>query len=140
MRMVEGKPFGLSVRAVIRDDDGRILLLKRSLRSKNFPGKWEFPGGKVDSGERFDAALVREVKEETGLDATIKRFIGAARSEMPHVIAIQLVMEVEPAPGSPAISDEHEALAWTRPEEILSMDLVDWAIPFIKQHKLDKRG
>jgi len=112
--MVSDKPFGLSVRAVIYDKNVRCLLLKRSMRSKNYPGKWEFPGGKVDKGERFDDALVREVQEETGLAVTLKRFIGAARAEMPHVTAIQLVMEADPTPGLPAISPEHDAIHGSR--------------------------
>ena len=44
------KPFALSVKVVIRDQSGRILLLKRSLSSKGSPGKWEFPGGKAEGG------------------------------------------------------------------------------------------
>ncbi|HTX44073.1 MAG TPA: NUDIX domain-containing protein, partial [Methanocella sp.] len=107
--MVSYKPFGLSVRAVIYDDRGRILLLKRSMRSKNYPGKWEFPGGKVDRGERFDDALLREVREETGLAVKLKRFIGATKAELSFVTAIQLVMEAEAPAGVPAISPEHEA-------------------------------
>ena len=49
-----GKPLRLSVKIVVRDDAGRCLLLKRSLTSKGNPGKWEFPGGKIDPGESFD--------------------------------------------------------------------------------------
>jgi 8-oxo-dGTP diphosphatase len=136
--MVSDKPFGLSVRAVIYDKNGRCLLLKRSMKSRNFPGKWEFPGGKVDRGERFDDALLREVREETGLAVRIKRFIGAAESEMPHVTAIQLVMEVEPAPGLPMISPEHEADTWASPENMLAMELVDWVGPFVRKYLLEK--
>jgi 8-oxo-dGTP diphosphatase len=135
-QMALDKPFRLTVRAVIYDKDARVLLLKRSMKSMNYPGKWEFPGGKMDEGERFDDALVREVKEETGLDGRIKRFIGAAKAEMPYVTAIQIVMEVE-APGMPVISHEHEGMAWKSPKDMLSMDLVDWALPFVRDHLFD---
>jgi 8-oxo-dGTP diphosphatase len=64
------KPYGLSVKMVLRDDNGRCLLLKRSMNSKWYAGKWEFPGGKVDPGENFGDALLREVFEETGLRIT----------------------------------------------------------------------
>lgn len=131
--MSSGKPYGLTVRAVIYDDSGRILLLKRSVRSRNYPGKWEFPGGKVDPGERFDDAVLREVEEETGLHGYIRRFIGAAEAQLPHVNAIQLVMEVE-ASGTPVISHEHEGLTRALPGELLSMDMVDWAVPFVRKY------
>ena len=129
------KPYGLTVRAVIYDDTGRILLLKRSSMSRTYAGKWEFPGGKVDPGERFDDAVVREVREETGMSSSIKRYIGAAEAKLPHINAIQLVFEME-ASGTPAISHEHEGLQWAAPADILSVDLVDWAVPFIKKHLL----
>lgn len=133
--MESSKPYGLTVRAVIYDESGRILLLKRSMRSRNYPGKWEFPGGKVDPGERFDDALIREVLEETGMTGHIKRYIGAAEAKLPHVNAIQLVMEVE-AHGTPAISHEHDGLTWATVEELLSMDMVDWVVPFVRKYLL----
>jgi 8-oxo-dGTP diphosphatase len=134
--MDSSKAFGLSVRAVIHDADGRILLLKRSMLSKNYPGKWEFPGGKVDRGEKFNDALVREVREETGLVVRLGTFIGAAKAEMPHVTAVQLVIEALPEPGAPAISHEHEGLTWALPQDILEMDMVDWVKPFVRAHLL----
>lgn len=134
--MDSGKPYGLTVRAVIYDENGRILLLKRSSRSRNYPGKWEFPGGKVDQGERFDDALLREVREETGMSGRIKRYIGAAEAKLPHVNAIQLVMEVE-ARGTPSISHEHEGLIWVSLDGLLSMDMVDWVVPFVQKYLLD---
>ncbi len=129
------KPYGLTVRAVIFNSEGRILLLQRSFRSRNYPGKWEFPGGKVDPGERFDDAMVREVLEETGLRATIKRFIGATEARLPHVNAIQLVMEVD-ASGDVVISHEHEGFKWVPLSDILVLDMVDWVVPFAKQYLL----
>lgn len=136
--MSSDKPFGLSVRAVIYDKQGRLLLLKRSMKSRNYPGKWEFPGGKVDPGERFDDAMLREVREETGLNVRLKSFIGAAKAEMPRVIAIQMVMELEAPDMAPVISDEHEAYVWASPGDTLSMELVDWVGPFVKKYLIDK--
>jgi 8-oxo-dGTP diphosphatase len=65
------------VGAVIRDDAGRLLLIKRG----HEPGKglWSIPGGRVEAGEPDAAALVREVREETGLVVTPGRLIGTVR-------------------------------------------------------------
>lgn len=49
------------------DPDGRILLAKRP-EGKTLAGLWEFPGGKVEQGERPEVALIRELKEELGID------------------------------------------------------------------------
>ena len=49
------------------DADGRVLLAKR-LEGKPFAGLWEFPGGKVEDGERPEKTLIRELKEELSID------------------------------------------------------------------------
>jgi mutator protein MutT len=51
---------------------GAFLLIKRSNNETNFPGRWAFPGGKVEIGETAVDALRREIKEETGLEITGK--------------------------------------------------------------------
>ena len=51
------------------DADGRVLMAKRP-DGKTLAGLWEFPGGKVEEGERPEAALIRELKEELGIDVT----------------------------------------------------------------------
>ncbi len=61
------KPFALSVSALILDEHQQCLMLRRSASSKHYAGTWEPPGGKCDSGEAMEAALLREVEEETGL-------------------------------------------------------------------------
>jgi 8-oxo-dGTP diphosphatase len=65
------------VGAVIQDGAGRLLLIKRG----HEPGKglWSIPGGRIEPGESDEAALVREVREETGLVVTAGRLIGAVR-------------------------------------------------------------
>lgn len=63
--------------AVIKDGSGRLLLIKRG----HEPGKglWSIPGGRIEAGESDAAALVREVREETGLVVAPGRLIGSVR-------------------------------------------------------------
>ena len=65
---MSAKPFALAVKALVADKQGRLLAIRRSAASSQFGGNWDLPGGKVDPGESFDVALVREVAEETGLN------------------------------------------------------------------------
>ena len=51
------------------DVDGRVLLAQRP-EGKSMAGLWEFPGGKVESGETPEAALIRELREELGIDTS----------------------------------------------------------------------
>ncbi len=55
------------VAAALVDREGRVLLAQRP-EGKNLAGLWEFPGGKIEAGETPEAALVRELKEELGID------------------------------------------------------------------------
>jgi 8-oxo-dGTP diphosphatase len=120
----DGKPFGLSVKAIIRDDCGRVLLLRRSSSSKGNPARWDLPGGKVDPGEPFDQALLREVREETGLTVSLSGLAGTAQSETPRLRIVYLVMGCRLIAGTIRLSDEHEDHRWAEPEETQAMDVV----------------
>ena len=60
-------PVVLVAAVVLVDADGRVLLAQRP-EGKAMAGLWEFPGGKVDPGETPEAALIRELAEELGID------------------------------------------------------------------------
>lgn len=120
-----GKPFGLAVKAVLLDDRGRCLLIRRSAASKHFRGKWDMPGGKVDPGEPFDAALLREVEEETGLAARLTGVAGATEYEMEKVRVCILFMEARTEPGEVRLSDEHDAFDWVPVRDLVKSDLSD---------------
>ena len=114
---MNAKPFRLAVRAVIRDDAGRCLLVRRSAFNKSFVGQWEWPGGKVDAGEAFEDALRREVREEAGLEIEILRLAGAFEFEMPQARIVTLCMEARPSGGTLRLSEEHDEHAWVPLEE-----------------------
>jgi 8-oxo-dGTP diphosphatase len=73
---------GLGVKAVIRRRD-RVLILRRSARSPQFPGQWDLPGGAVKKGQSLERALLREVKEETGLSPKIETVYHAYLADWP---------------------------------------------------------
>ena len=52
---------------ILVNNDNQILLSQRTA-DKSFPGQWEFPGGKIESSETAHEALIRELKEELGID------------------------------------------------------------------------
>jgi len=77
--------------------NGKILLVKR--RNEPFKGRWALPGGFVEYGETVEKAVLREVKEETGMDAKIKKLVGVysnpARDPRGHTISIVFLLEGE---------------------------------------------
>jgi 8-oxo-dGTP diphosphatase len=67
---MEGKKIGAA--AVIVDDDGQVLLVKQTYGRLD----WELPGGAAEAGESPDETVVREVREETGLDVAVLHLTG----------------------------------------------------------------
>ena len=123
-----GKPFSLTMKAVIVDGEGRTLLIRRSKANKNFTGKWEWPGGKVDPGEDFAVAAIREAKEETGLDVELTGVAGVAEFEMPKAFVVMLCMEARILGGILALSDEHDAFQWVPLSRLHEIDLIEGSV------------
>jgi 8-oxo-dGTP diphosphatase len=117
------KPFHLSAKVVIVGADGRVLLLKRSRASKNNAGAWEFPGGKTDPGETFDQALLREVSEETGLQISLRRVVGAGEADLGERKIAYLFLEARHVNGAVRLSEEHDAFVWVKPAELPQQNL-----------------
>lgn len=122
------KPFSLTMKAVIVDGEGRTLLIRRSKANKNFTGKWEWPGGKVDPGEDFAAAAIRETKEETGLDVELTGVAGVAQFEMPKAFVAMLCMEARIVGGEIALSEEHDAFQWVPLSKLHEIELIDGSV------------
>ncbi|KAF5079945.1 Nucleoside triphosphatase NudI [anaerobic digester metagenome] len=127
--------FGLAVRVILSDPDGKILILKRSTDSKTNPGKWELPGGKVDQNESFDQALLREVYEETGLKITPDHVVGVSEQNLHIIRAVHIIMSGRIVDGELTLSHEHEGYAWVFLENLSDYELADWLHDFIANQK-----
>ena len=115
------KPYGLTMRGIVKNKDNEILILRRHPKSRTNPHKWELPGGKVDPGEFFDEALVREIKEETNLDGAVGGFYEAIQDDYVHKRTVQVIMYLKNITGNVAISDEHDDWMWANLEKIKTL-------------------
>ena len=116
------KAYGLTVRGIIKDND-KILIVKRHPKSRTDPEMWELPGGKVENGEFFADALVREIKEETNLDVKVGDFCDAVQNDYMHKRTVQIMMYFDEVEGEIKISDEHTDWMWASLDEIRKLEI-----------------
>lgn len=113
------------------DADGRVLLAQRP-EGKSMAGLWEFPGGKVEPGESPEAALIRELGEELGIE-TKESCLAPLTFASHGYDSFHLLMPlyacrrwqgtVEPR--------ENQALAWVRPKDMRSYPMPPADLPLI---------
>ncbi len=87
-----------SAAIVVMDEDGKFLLQHRTDDAPTWAGFWGLFGGGLEDGERPKEALVRELREEIGLDVSEARAVGAIRAARDHVIYV-FYLQVEMNPG-----------------------------------------
>lgn len=100
------------------DEDGRVLIAQRP-EGKQLAGLWEFPGGKVEPGETPEAALIRELKEELGIEvaqACLAPFVFASHAYESFHLLMPLWL-CRRWTGTP-VAREHAALKWVKPRDL----------------------
>lgn len=141
--------IGVGVGAVIVNDDGKILLAKRGKKAQNERGKWEFPGGTVEFGDTMKDTILREIKEELGMEIEL----GDKLPSIDHLIPEEKQHWVTSAyiartkAGKPKIKEPEkcEEIGWFDFEQIENMiDELSIAsrqyIPYIKKFFKSSEG
>ena len=104
------------VAAVIKDKEGKILITKRNLK-KDQGGLWEFPGGKIESNETREEAIIREIKEELDVDIKVDRYLAEKVFEYPEKTINLIALECFIVNGKIKLM-EHEDYKWVNKEEL----------------------
>ena len=97
--MKPGKDFiGVGCGAFILNEKGQVLMMKRNENCQNSAGYWSIPGGKVEFNERVEDAVVREIKEEIGVDIEVIKLISVTndilKEEDQHWLASQFLCRI----------------------------------------------
>lgn len=117
--------------AALIDNDGRVLLSKRP-EGKWMAGYWEFPGGKVEAGETPEMALIRELREELGIDTWKSCLAPLTFASHPYE-QFHLLMPLFACRkwnGFPRGSECQE-LSWARPRDLKNYKLLPADIPLV---------
>ncbi|MDF3830130.1 MULTISPECIES: pyrimidine (deoxy)nucleoside triphosphate diphosphatase [unclassified Pseudocitrobacter] len=120
----------IDVVAAIIEQNGQILLAQRPSHADQ-AGLWEFAGGKVEQGESQPEALIRELREELGIEAQPTRYIASHQREVSGRI-IHLHAWHVPVYAGEIVAHEHSALTWCSPELALSYPLAPADIPLLQ--------
>jgi 8-oxo-dGTP diphosphatase len=113
------------------DADGRVLLAQRP-QGKPMAGLWEFPGGKIEAGERPEQTLIRELKEELGID--VREDCLAPLTFASHVYPdFHLLMPLYVCRRweGTVTAREAQQLAWVKPNRLRDYDMAPADVPLV---------
>jgi ADP-ribose pyrophosphatase YjhB (NUDIX family) len=116
--------------AVIRDFAGRLLLIQRG--HEPALGRWSLPGGRLEPGETSAQAVVREVREETGLDVEVSELL-ASVDLGPYLVDDFSVTVIG---GQLQAGDDAADVRWCTPDEMATLPLTDGLIEWLRQMKV----
>ena len=127
------KPIVLVAAVALIDVDGRVLLAQRPA-GKTMAGLWEFPGGKLHQGETPEAALVRELREELGIETRHSCLAPIAFAshgyDAFHLLMPLFACRVWQGDPRPL---EGQALAWVRPARLADYPMPPADVPLVAQ-------
>jgi 8-oxo-dGTP diphosphatase len=123
MGMKRGVDYiGVGVGAIIVDDQGRLFAALRGSQAKNERGRWEFPGGSVEFGEKLADALRREMMEEYGVQIEVMELLDVVDHILPeegqHWVSPTFICRI--LEGVPEIREPGKCsqIGWFYPEDV----------------------
>jgi 8-oxo-dGTP diphosphatase len=111
--------------------DGKILLARRG-NHKSLPGKWEFPGGKIEHGESPEIALERELLEEFNIKTKTRKYFTTNEHQYPDFRIRLICFHSDFTDGHFSLTD-HDQIVWCNLEDIDKYDFAEADIPVMKK-------
>ena len=108
-------------KALVRNSEGLYLVLHRGNTHPRFPGHIDFPGGEVEPKETPEAAVMREIQEETGLLVDPKKLKKLFTKQYQQATHVLFEVKLTEPDAKVALSWEHKSYRWITPEELKSL-------------------
>ena len=108
-------------KALVRSSEGLCLVLHRGNTHPRFPGHIDFPGGEVEPKETPEAAVMREIQEETGLLVDSKKLKKLFTKQYQQATHVLFEVKLTEPDAKVALSWEHKSYRWITPEELKSL-------------------
>ncbi|MBI1384166.1 MAG: 8-oxo-dGTP diphosphatase MutT [Rhizobiales bacterium] len=126
-----GRSILLVAACALVDEDGRVLLAKRP-QGRKMAGLWEFPGGKVEPGEQPENALIRELREELGIDVSASclaplTFASHAYEEFHLLMPLWVCRRWK----GEIVAREGQELSWVRPVRMKDYRMPPADVPLV---------
>jgi 8-oxo-dGTP diphosphatase len=121
--MENNKKISVSQKAILYRDDGRFLTIRRTKTAPSRPLHWDLPGGDLEFGEDLREGMIREIKEETGLEVDDLKIIDAISGfNDRNEFWVTICYTAQPKSFEVELSFEHDDLRWVTPEEFQVLD------------------
>ena len=118
------------VGAVIFDNVQRKYLATMRDKEKHQGGLWEFPGGKIEEGEKPEAALIREIEEELNCTIKVEKLLVDHTHEYPDLKVRLITYLCSIESGTPKLT-EHESMKWVNKEDLPKLMWAEADIPTV---------
>ena len=125
-------PGTIIVAAAVIERDGRILIARRK-KGMHMEHKWEFPGGKIESGETAEACLRRELMEELNIETEIGEFVASGTHPVGCCGSIELRAYKAIYVAGDVKLMVHDEMRWVLPAELETYDFPEADVPILKK-------
>ncbi len=118
--------------SLLKNGEGDILVLQLPKRYQPYGGQWTLPGGKLEPSDVPDEGILREIEEETNLQATVDKLLCVAKwdTKASKKLGVFYTCNMDDPSAQPVLSEEHQSCRWVSLEELKE---VDFYSPYFRQ-------
>jgi len=118
--------FGIATKAIIKNKDGKYLVLFKSDKDDINPKQIDIPGGRMNFGEKFEDSLRREVREELGIEIMVGDYSRVWSLIKDNLHLVGITFNAKYLVGDIKLSFEHDSYSWVNKEEIINGNYPEW--------------